>query len=231
MKNEPMLVIPAYSPIVIYELITSLAVGLVLATVSYMVGVYYDPGYQISNLEVIGVVLNYSCVILTARQNIWCWPTGILAVIFLGILFWQLDLYASMALSILYFLPVQFWGWYNWLYGGKDMTTLPVTRLTGMQRVTFIFAIGFAAWIVTSLINGTFGGAFNGYDTAILTISIMAQFLLTFKKLESWVLWIIVNLLSIYVYTSSGAYVLGIQYLFFLFNAFYGLHQWRKTEA
>lgn len=85
-------------------------------------------------------------------------------------------------------------------------------------------------YVVLQSINAYFGGVQPIADTAILTLSVLAQFLLTYKKIESWYLWIAVNILAIYVYITSGLYLIGLQYALFLLNAFYGLYTWRNSR-
>ena len=99
--------------------------GAVLLTlVIYLAGnsIGLVSAYDYLWLEILGVITNFACVWLVARQNVWNWPIGVAAVVLLGVLFWFTGLYASMVLSLVYFLPIQFYGWYNWVYGGKDNT-------------------------------------------------------------------------------------------------------------
>jgi nicotinamide mononucleotide transporter len=213
----------------IVEVLIVVALSIVLTTVTYLIGLQLGWILLIDNIEFIGVVLNYSCVILTVRQNIWAWPIGILAVIFLGILFWNYSLYSSLALSILYFLPVQFLGWWAWLKGGKDRTELNVSNLTFNQWGMIIISV-LPLYFGVSYLNVFLGGASPFLDTAILIVSILAQYLLIWKKIESWGAWIIVNIVSIYVYGTTGAFLLATQYLLFLGNAVYGYIMWKKDS-
>lgn len=98
-----------------YELFVSLGWAVGLTALSYAAAMgfgWLDPTTGFPWIEAAGVALNYACVFLTARQNIWNWPLGIAAVVLLGYLFWQWGLYASLVLHIGYFLPIQFVGWY-----------------------------------------------------------------------------------------------------------------------
>lgn len=209
----------------------STLIAFLLSISTYVIGAYFEffSWNAFSWIEFLGVLFNYICVILTARQNIISWPTGIIAVLFLGILFWNLGLYSSLILSIGYFLPVQFIGWYNWLYGGENKTELKVSSLTITQVLVCFSTIPLIV-LGISQINGYFGGTSPVLDTIILTLSVLAQYLLALKKIESWILWMIVNIVSIYVYTASGAYLLGVQYALFLMNAFYGFYSWSKKN-
>lgn len=182
----------------------------------------------LSWLEVAGVFANFFCVILATRQKVMTWPVGIVAVILLGVLFWQLGLYASMALSIGYFLPVQFYGWWKWKYGGEDKTELPVTWMNVTDYGVYS-VFGVTMFVGILALNLFFGGALAWLDTAILTFSVLAQQLMAVKKAESWLGWIVVNIVSIVVYGLAGAPILAMQYGFFLINAIYGFVLWKKS--
>ena len=212
------------------DLIEGMLVGLGLTGISYLIGYHFgwfaeDINYTNLSMEIAGVILNYACVWLTTRQSIVAWPLGIAAVLFLGGLYYSLGLYASLVLSIGYFLPIQIWGWWNWLYGGNNNTELKVSWIKFPNHLYFIMIGGVSFYLIAQL-NGYFGAAAPFLDTGILVVSIIAQFLLGQKKVESWMLWVIVNIISIYVYSTSGAYLVGFQYLMFLGNAFFGMYQW-----
>ncbi len=65
-------------------------------------------------------------------------------------------------------------------------------------------------------------------DAMIAVMSIAASVLLAKLKLENWILWILVNMMSIVMYAMKGVMLVSLQYLFFLFMATYGLLEWRK---
>ena len=208
------------------EVVIVSLISLLITATTYVVGFNLGWVSQLDKIEFAGVFLNYACVILTVRQNIWAWPIGILAVIVLGVLFWNYSLYSSLALSILYFLPVQFLGWWAWLKGnqGKELS---VSTLTQDQYLMIVFS-ALPVYFAIVALNNLAGGASPFLDTIILVASVLAQYLLTWKKLESWVLWILVNVVSVYVYGTSGAMLLAFQYTLFLGNAVYGFGVWKK---
>src|SRR5688572_12624616 len=79
--------------------------------------------------EVIGFISGLLGVWLATRQNVWTWPVGLISVITYTIFFYQIKLYADMGLQIFY-IGASFYGWYEWLRGGKNHTELPVSKLT-----------------------------------------------------------------------------------------------------
>src|SRR6476620_599601 len=77
--------------------------------------------------EIVAAVFGVISVFLSVRQNIWSWPTAIVNVGMYTVLFYQTRLYADMGLQVVYVI-ISFYGWYEWLYGGKGHTELHVSR-------------------------------------------------------------------------------------------------------
>ena len=177
--------------------------------------------------EVIGVLFNFACVFLVARQVMSTWIFGIIAVIALGFFFYQLQLWGSFALHVAFFLPIQFYGWWVWSRGGSgEAGRLPVSNINPIWPIALLFP---STAFVFGL-NIAFDGVSPIWDTMIFGVSVAAQILLTYKKAEHWYLWIAVNVIAIGVYSTAGAPLLAIQYALFLINAIYGVFMWREAK-
>ena len=81
-----------------------------------------------SKIEIFAAVITVVSIVLTAIENIWCWPTGIVSVVLYAWIFWAARFYANAVLQIVVFLPLIIYGWYEWRHGGKNDTELPVSR-------------------------------------------------------------------------------------------------------
>src|ERR1044072_516004 len=79
-------------------------------------------------LEFVAVVFGIISVLLSVRQNIWSWPTALVNVALFFALFYKSGLYSDMGLQVVYFV-LSVYGWYEWLYGGKNRTELRVSRI------------------------------------------------------------------------------------------------------
>lgn len=66
-------------------------------------------------------------------------------------------------------------------------------------------------------------------DGWLLVGTVLAQFLLDRKKIETWIVWVLVNVVSVYVYFNAGLYLLAAQFVLFLINAIVAWFQWRKS--
>jgi nicotinamide mononucleotide transporter len=179
-------------------------------------------------IELVATLFGLICVILTLKENIWCWPTGLVQVSLFIYVFFNARLYSDMILHIIY-VPMQFYGWYNWLHGGAGRGELHVTRLG--RRALALWALAAAAGncMVGYIMQRHTNAALPYWDAAILVLSLIAQWLMSKKKLESFGIWIIVDLLAIAAYTVRGLYPTAALYGAFLILASSGLLAWHKS--
>lgn len=203
----------------------SAIVALVLTGISYLVGMWAGWITEINWLEVFAVFTSYSCTYLCVKQRRWNYPIGALSTIAYSLLFWQADLLASVVLNA--WLTIQLvYGWIRWR---ADDDARPVSRMTLKSVPAYILSTGLfylGAWSLVTLC----GGSMAGWDTIILVASILAQFLLDNKKIETWIVWAVVNVTAIYVYSKAGLNLVAFQYVFFLLNTIYGYVQWKNNS-
>ena len=197
-------------------------------------------GYDISWLELVGTIFNLACVILVARRNTWTWPVGIVGVILFGTLFYQINLYADM-IEQGYYLITGFVGWYMWAHIKKrgDDNKVVITTNTLRTNTAWIAGIigasALTAWALTQVhiwapVIFPEPAALPIIDATTTVMSFAAQFLMMRRKLESWILWIIVDIVAIWLYWYKDVPFVALLYLVFLINAIYGLTTWQKAR-
>lgn len=177
-------------------------------------------------LEIAATVLTLICVILAVRRSLWQFPTGIVGTALGFFVFWRTGLYSSAILQPI-FIAVQAYGWWFWMRGDNSrappIRTTPVTVVAGLCLIALAIAAA-GAWTLE-----TYAGAAMALpDAIILSLSILAQVLLSLKRIENWHVWIAINALSVYVYGSQGLLLYTALYVFLFFNAFWGWWEWRK---
>ncbi len=181
-------------------------------------------------MEITATVFGLICVFLTIRQNIWCWPTGLIQVLLYIVVFYQAKLYSDSGLQIIYVI-VSIYGWYQWLYGNKDKSALPVTS-TGTIFLLIWVIVGILGSLAWGYIMKTNTDAAAPYaDAFIVVLSLIAQWLMTRKKLESWYFWITVDVLAVGVYLYKHLYFTTGLYAVFLILAIWGLLAWKKPTS
>ncbi len=199
--------------------------------------------YNMSWLELIGTISGIACVWLTAKEKIICWPIGIVNIVFFFILFYQVRLYSDMVLQTVFFI-LSFYGWYAWLNPKTKKEEninkeLKITLLSNKQRVVLGFMI-----LVLTLILGMFmikihlifpkifpePAAAPFRDSFTTVASVTAQWIMARKKLESWILWIIIDVVAFIYYFQVGIAFVGLEYILFLGLAIKGFYEWRKEQ-
>ena len=181
-------------------------------------------------LESIAVLSGILCVWLNVRQNIWTWPVAIFSSLLFGIVFFHAELYTTMLLQGL-FIGISVYGWNAWLTGGSDGGSLVVTRLqpdTGLVLLglTVLGTIGFA------LSRQYIAEADHPYLESLTTaLSVIASWMTARKILESWLVWIITDIIYVWLYFETELYLTLLLYTLYLGLATGGYFSWRNSYA
>ena len=181
-----------------------------------------------SPYEVLGVLFGIVSVYLTVRENIWCWPTGLVNVGLFIIVFFQAKLYADMGLQVLY-VVLCLYGWYAWLHGGPGRGRLAVSRtpapaLMGLLAAGLAFAIPLGVFLRRAT-----DASLPFVDASTSSFSVVAQAMQTKKWIENWWVWIVVDVVYVGMYVYKGLFLTAGLYTLFLVLAVMGLVQWRAA--
>lgn len=181
---------------------------------------------KLSQLEYAANGFYLLAVFLAARNSIHTWWLGIIGCSLFAVLFFQVQLYAE-SLLMLFFIATNFIGWYQW---GRANGIKQVSK----TRLLHLLLFSALALLVTAIHGFLLHNLTNAYapyvDSSILMFSLIAQFLLMNRKLETWWFWLLVNTIAIPLYISRELYVTAFVYCGFWFNAWYGLYLWRKLS-
>ncbi len=181
-----------------------------------------------SEIEIIAVIFGFLCVFFTIRENIWCWPTGLIQVSLYIFIFYDAKLYSDVILHIIYVF-MQFYGWYFWLHGGHKNDRAEVTfQSRQWQALTLVISI-FATVMLGHTMASRTDASFPYGDAFTTCFSLSAQWLMSRKKLESWYYWIAVDIIAIGIYYSKDLKLTAGLYTAFLIMAIIGLFSWKKT--
>jgi nicotinamide mononucleotide transporter len=144
------------------------------------------------------------------------------------IVFYRSGLYSDMGLQVVY-LVLSIYGWYQWLRGGQGHTRLLVSRAT--KRIWLIAgAAAVVFWFgLSSYTSRLPGVSLPRLDSALVTLSLVAQWMMTRKILENWALWIVADIVYVPMFIYKKLYVTAGLYLVFLGLAIMGLIEWRRS--
>lgn len=195
-------------------------------------------GYQVSYLEFFGMVSGIVAVALSAFGNIWSWPIGIVNVILSFFVFYQVQLYPDMFLQIFFFIT-NLIGWWRWAHPRPNEEDrrheLRVSFMKPSQIAITVsvamagtFLLGLFAQNLNTLLPEIFTqpSASPYLDSFITVMSVMTTFYMIEKKIECWVVWIIVDVIATYLYFSRGLPLYSVLYLIFTAIATFALWNW-----
>ena len=179
-------------------------------------------------IEWVAAIAGAVSVYLSAREKIWSWPTALVNVSLYFYIFYRSGLYSDMGLQVVYF-ALSLYGWYQWLYGGARHTRLHVSRATGKLWIV-VASLGITFWLALGTFTSTLPGSSLSYlDAGLTSVSLIAQWMMTRKILETWVLWIIADIVYVPMFIYKNLYVTAGLYTVFLGLAVSGLVHWRRS--
>ena len=199
------------------------------------------------NVDIVGSVAGIAgvlCVVLVAKGSIWNYLFGIINVSMYAYISYKASLYGDAALNAVYYVPMQFIGWWQWRKRGAAMSAaeagesgvqVKARRFTCNQRI--LLALGCAAGVIAvGYVLKHFGDPQPFKDSATTVLSIVAQALMALAFMEQWALWIITNIISVVMWCicvargEAHAAVMVIMWTFYLLNSLNGFRVWMNLS-
>lgn len=180
-----------------------------------------------SPLEGAAALLGLVNVALVVRRSLWNYPFGVVMVALYFFVFVDARLYSDALLQI-FFLVIQLYGWVNWSRSGRVNGGVAVGRLSGTARAAWIAGTAVAALAWGAAMAQLTDAAAPFVDAAVAGTSVAAQILQSRRKVESWVLWIAVDVVAIGLFWSRGLQATSALYAVFLAMSVAGLIAWTR---
>jgi len=180
-------------------------------------------------VEIIAAVLGLANVVLVARRSIWNYPFGIAMVSLYAFVFFEAKLYSDAILQ-LFFLVVQIYGWWNWARSRESAGEVVVRTLGWTARLLWAAGAAIATGLWGWMMHANTDASFPWWDASVLMLSIAGQLLMSWRYVETWAFWIVVNLISIGVYAAKGLQATALLYVVLLGVAAWGLAAWAKAR-
>ncbi|HEU4820242.1 MAG TPA: nicotinamide riboside transporter PnuC [Qipengyuania sp.] len=181
-------------------------------------------------LEIIAVALGLTNITLLVRRNIWNFPFGIAMVALYAVIFFQARLYAEAGLQV-FFAVVQIYGWSLWRRAGGVVKAVEVRWLGWPSRAGWLAAIAIMAAGLGAAMDRYTDAAAPYPDAGIAAASIAAQFLLSFRRIENWILWIAIDIGAIGLYIARDLHLTAGLYCVFLVLSVLGLREWSRAAS
>lgn len=178
-------------------------------------------------LDPIGAGVDLVCTYFYVKAHRYAWPLGMLATSLNFILYYQKGIYGDMSLEVIYFASM-IYGWYQWTRGGDHDSELAVSHAP-KKTLMLSLAAGLAATVTfAALLKYQLHSTVPYLDAITTVMSLIAQYYICRKYIETWVLWFIVDVIYISLYLYKGLPFHGVQYAVFLGMAIAGHLSWVK---
>lgn len=188
--------------------------------------------WAVSNwVEITGTIFGLAYIFFSIKQHILTWPIGLITSVLYIYVFFVSKFYADMALQG-YYVWVSIYGWYLWRKGPSSNTeekTLKVTKTNGKMALVLLL-VSVVLTVAIYFILSRFTDSPVPVGDAITTaFSIVATWMLARKKLEHWLLWVLIDAFSMALYIYKGLYATTILFGVYTIAAIIGYFEWRKT--
>lgn len=181
-------------------------------------------------IEIAAALLGVVTVLLVVRRSIWNYPFGIAMVSLYFFVFWDAKLYSDALLQI-FFLLIQLYGWWAWSNARQVDHGVAVGWLGRTARWWWL-----AGTVIATVAWGSGMARYTDAvapfaDATVAILSVSAQILQSLRRVESWILWICVDILAVGLFAWRGLHVTAALYLLFLILAVLGLSEWRRKAG
>ena len=178
--------------------------------------------------EVLGFLTGVINVWLLARQVLWNWPVGIANNLLYLVVFLRSGLYGDAGLQLIY-AAMGAYGWWTWSHPAKGRAALTVTRTTRETWMWLVPATVIAAVALSFFLRRFTDSTVPNWDALTTALSLVATYGQTKKLLESWWIWILVDVIYIPLYIYKGLWLTSALYAIFMILCVVGLRSWQKA--
>jgi nicotinamide mononucleotide transporter len=188
-------------------------------------------GSAITWLEVVAVALAVWMVLCNLRVAPLAWPLAMLSSALYALLFWHSRLYGDAALQGV-FIIVAGWGWWQWLRGTDATGHALVVRALPPRRLMAALLATLLAWpLLGSFLARATDTDVPYWDAFPTTASLLGQWLLGRKYIENWLVWLLVNIVSVGLFAYKGLWLTVALYALFVVLSWIGWRTWQKRAA
>lgn len=180
-------------------------------------------------IELLGALLSVLYLFLSIRQNILLWPVGILSAVLYIIVFFETKFYADMGLNAYYFL-ISIYGWITWRMANSGKGSgMPVVHVGATRGVLLLLIVLLLFLGIGYLLDNYTDSPIPFWDAFTTAGSIVATWMLTKKIIEHWILWVVIDIVSLGLYLHRGLFPTAVLFAIYTTMAVLGFIQWRRS--
>lgn len=184
----------------------------------------------LTELEFMAVAFGFANIALLIQRNVWNFPCGLVMVSLYAAIFFETRLYSEAMLQVFFFC-VQLFGWWKWTRAIDDEGDLVVEWSSPRTLVLCaLCTVALSAMLGETMATWTDAAAPH-VDATVAAASVVAQFLLSYRRIENWVYWIAIDVLSIVLYIWRGLNLTAGLYIVMLMMSVFGLVAWQRSRT
>jgi len=184
-------------------------------------------------LELIAMLLSLAYVILVVKESLWCWPAAFISTALYTYIFYDVSLLMDSALNA-YYLVMAIYGYWQWSNAKKPLSSVNI--MTDLAIDSWTLSLHIKICLSLSILSVGLGYVMSNYthadfaylDTFTTVFALFATYLVTQKVLENWLYWIVIDVVSIYLYIQKGLIPTAILFIIMVGIAIYGYLKWLK---
>ena len=177
--------------------------------------------------EIAGFALGLVMVFCSVRELHWSWPLAISSSLLYFFVFKNSLLYGEAALQLV-FVALALWGWWQWLRTGDDAQPVWVIQSLSRKGWILVVLISVLLWPTLALLLQTFTDSDVAWWDALPTaLSLVGQVLLGRKYIENWLIWLLVNVISVALFAYKGLWLTSLLYALFTLMSVWGWRVWQ----
>ncbi|MAU25343.1 MAG: nicotinamide mononucleotide transporter [Flavobacteriaceae bacterium] len=197
---------------------------------NFFLEAYSNSPTYIIVLEFLAFIFGIISVIYAKKENILVYPTGIICTVITIYLLYRAQYFGDMMMNV-YYSVMSIYGWWNWSRVKDNHYIILISKTNKKEYLiaSFFFLLTIVITFSVYKMNLDSLEIPNYIDIFTSGIFFTAMWLMANKKIESWIFWIIGDIITIPLYGYRGLGILSLQYLIFLILAIQGYYEWKKT--
>ena len=176
---------------------------------------------MISYLEILAALFGFLYIILIVQKRPIGWFFGFVSsLIYIEVCFTN-ELYIQTGLQAIYAL-VGVFGFFRW-----KMKGISIRAISNKNRLIILLS-GLVASMILGYLFSKSNQVLPYLDALISAFGIIATYLTTEKRVENWIIWMAINVLSIYLFAYQALYFSVVLFSAYFIVSFLGYLNWRK---
>lgn len=184
-------------------------------------------------MGIISATTGVACVVCTGKGKLSAYVFGLVNSILYAIISYKAKLYGETMLNAIYYVPMQFVGFYIWSHNMNSEThEVKKKHMKNMGRVLVVISVVAGTYLYGLLLK-SMGDAMPFVD-AFTTVSSVVAMLVSVKMFaEQWWIWIAVDIFTVYMWACN--YMAGndnvatlLMWIVYLGNALIMCVKWEK---